>query len=311
MAEWHPDIEVSDRDVDELLRRAGIDASPARLLARGWDNLVWIVDTPGGQLLVRIPVREVGVAGARRERSVLPRLAALDLPLRIPAPVTILGASSAARWGGIAYPPVPGVESPLVDPSAIDTVRTGRRLGAFLAGLHAPGTVAIVDPDGELPVDPMGRADTALRVERTRSTFADLLPDELDGREQAALAALLDEALAEPLPAAGGKVLLHGDLHARHLLLAADGSDVLGVIDFGDCCRGPRANDLPGYWLLLDEAGRAAFHDLYGAVSPRELRHARVLAAMLAGMLVASAAESGVPGLRDGCRRQLARVLAG
>lgn len=310
MTEWHPDIVVADADVDDALRDAGLDGSPARVVSRGWDNVVWQVETCDGELLVRIPVREVGVPGALRERTVLPRLAQLTLPLRIPTPITVLQASARLRWGGIAYPPVPGTESPLVDPVTVDTRRVGRRLGAFLARLHSTEALAAVDPWRELPLDPMRRGDTAFRVEGTRATFAELLPDELDSDEQDVLDSLLASALADPIVVDPDPPLLHGDLHGRHLLLVPDGSDLVGVIDLGDCCRGPRATDLPAYWLLLDEPGRAAFHDTYGDVHEHELRHARVLAAMLAGMLVASAGDVDVPGLRDGCRRQLANVLA-
>lgn len=311
MAEWHPDIEVDDADVDEALRRAGIVAGPARVLARGWDNVAWLAPTRGsGDLLVRIPVRGIGVPGALRERELLPALAALDLPLALPSPITVLDAGDRLRWGGIAYPVVPGIECVLVDPRLLDTVTIGRSLGRFLARLHDPATLESMSPAVDLPLDPMRRADTAYRVDATRTAAAELLVGELDAPEAAILEDLLVEAAGHPLdPDAGPIVLAHGDLHARHLLLAPDGSDALGVIDFGDACRAPRAVDLPLLWMLLDGAGRDAFRSAYGDLREDELRHARVLAAMLAVMLFASADDVGIPGMRDACRRMLARVL--
>ena len=101
---------------------------------------------------------------------------------------------------------------------------------------------------GGLPVDPMGRADMARRVPKTREALASL---EAVGAwtAPAVVGRLLDEALE--LGPADGRVLLHGDLHVRHVLLD-DAGGPSAVIDWGDVCVGDPSIDLSLYWSLLD-----------------------------------------------------------
>ena len=88
------------------------------------------------------------------------------------------------------------------------------RLGAFLRELHD-----LRLPDAaELPVDPVGRADMALRARKTRVAIGQLAPGWAPRDTQ-----LVDYLLgrAEALPAPSAPVLVHGDLHARHVSSAA------------------------------------------------------------------------------------------
>jgi hypothetical protein len=81
-------------------------------------------------------------------------------------------------------------------------VEIGAELGRLLAVLHAPETVARIDPERALPVDFNRRADMAFRVPRTRERLA-----EFGWSETAEIAELLAEA--EALPASSGHVLVH------------------------------------------------------------------------------------------------------
>lgn len=98
-------------------------------------------------------------------------------------------------------------------------------------------------------------------------------------------------------------VVVHGDLHVRHLLVDGTGA-AAGVIDWGDVCRADPAVDLAIAFSGFDGAARAAFLTAYGPVSAeRELR-ARVLAVFLSAALAEYAAAEG----RD---RLLGEALAG
>lgn len=98
-------------------------------------------------------------------------------------------------------------------------------------------------------------------------------------------------------------VLVHGDLHVRHLLVDNEGN-ATGVIDWGDVCLADPAVDLALAYSAFGGAARAALLAQYGPVEPeRELR-ARALAIRLSVILAGYAAADARPAL-------LAESLAG
>jgi aminoglycoside phosphotransferase (APT) family kinase protein len=115
-------------------------------------------------------------------------------------------------------------------------------------------------------------------------------------------------ALPEPTAAA---VLIHGDLHIRHLLVdvTSAGARATGVIDWGDVGIGDPAVDLSfGYAAFAGDA-RRAFLDAYGDIDPeRELR-ARALAIRLSAILATYAHATGQNELADESLRGLERAV--
>jgi aminoglycoside phosphotransferase (APT) family kinase protein len=92
--------------------------------------------------------------------------------------------------------------------------------------------------------------------------------------------------------AAGTPVLVHGDLHARHLLVGAAGR-ATGVVDWGDLCLADPAVDLSLGFAAFSGRAREAFLAAYGPVdAERELR-ARALAVRLAALLARYASVEG------------------
>src|SRR5262245_9789499 len=136
MPEWDAEVEV--------------DASSTRLLGEGWDNSVWVVED---QWAFRFPRREVAVPLVARELAVLGLLAAL-VPVPVPAPWFVGEPSERFAWPFFGARLLGGLE--VAEAALIDAERDalGAPLGTFLGVLHAPGTLAAVDPDGRLPVDP-------------------------------------------------------------------------------------------------------------------------------------------------------------
>src|SRR5947207_1012617 len=100
----------------------------------------------------------------------------------------------------------------------------------------------------------------------------------------------LATALPLPVPVAelrgepDDRVVCHGDLHLRHLLVSEAG-DLAGVIDWIDVCRADACLDLLLYWGYLDEAGREAFLAEYGPVGDVRLLRARVITVSIWGAL--------------------------
>jgi aminoglycoside phosphotransferase (APT) family kinase protein len=265
---------------------AGVDVVP---LATGWDNSVVVV---GGEWAFRFPRRAVALPGVRREIAVLPRIAPL-LPLPVPVPEVVGSDDDPAEpWPFTGSRLLPGRE--LADAGLADDARVpaAAATGAFLRALHAPEVRAAVDV--ELPVDPLGRGHPAGRLAPTRAALDGLVAAGTWPGD-AAVDALLDRAaeLDEP---AGAPVLVHGDLHVRHLLVDGAGR-ASGVIDWGDLCLADPAVDLSLGYAAFPGAARAAFLDAYGPVdAERELR-ARALAVRLSALLVRYAAADARPAL--------------
>jgi aminoglycoside phosphotransferase (APT) family kinase protein len=288
--EWRAEVAVDAALVRRVLGEqfAELELGSVRLLGEGWDNSVWLVD---GRWVFRFPRREIAVPAVGRQVALLPRLAPL-LPLPIPKPVFAGLPSEDFHWPFFGTPFLPGWEAADASPSGDARARSARPLAEFLRLLHAPELLELDGVD-ELPVDPMGRADMALRVPRTRDRLDELrglglwdAPPEVES--------LLESASRIPPPPGLG--VAYGDLHIRHLLVADDGVPT-GVIDWDDLCRGDPAIDLMLVWSYLPPAARPDFLAAYGPVGDDQLVRARVLALFLCGSLAVYARHQGMHGL--------------
>ena len=229
LAEQHPDL-------------AG---QPVTLLANGWDNVVFRV---GGDLLARLPRREMGARLAVHEQRWLPALAP-RLPLPIPAPVRTGRPGLGYPWPWSIVPFLPGevaASTPPADPGAAAV-----SLGRFLAALHMPAP-----PDA--PENPFRGVPLADRTDTVMQNLS-LVADQVDVR---AVRRMWAAALAAPRWRQP-PVWVHGDLHPANILVH-DGR-ISGVIDFGDLTAGDPAADLSVGWMLLPAGWHQAFRDSAGA----------------------------------------------
>jgi aminoglycoside phosphotransferase (APT) family kinase protein len=162
-------------------------------------------------------------------------------------------------------------------------MRLAQDLGAFLATLH--GLVAPVELIDV--VDPNQRADMTVRVPRARDMIDRVRSDCPDAvcAEPILIAA---EALA-PDPR---RVLSHGDLHLRQILVT-DVGRLSGVVDWVDICVAPPSLDLSVLWSLFSPRERSTFLTAYGPADPDTLLRARVLAMFLSAALAAYARDHG------------------
>jgi aminoglycoside phosphotransferase (APT) family kinase protein len=286
--EWSPEVTVDP----ELARQVICDqfheipAKRLRLIGAGWDATVYLVDETW---VFRFPRRETAVAGIEREIAVVPRLTALPLP--IPVPHFIGTRSSLYPWPFFGARYIAGRE--LAEIALDDRAREalGSALGRFLRSLHDPVRLPLLAD--LLPVDPMGRSDMPHRTERTRARLAEIGQIGL-WPTPPSVAAILGTALE--LPSAPATAVVHGDLHVRHVLVAADGNP-MGVIDWGDVCRSDPSIDFSLYWSLLPPAGREALRDAYGPLSEEQLLRARVLSLFLNATLAIYAHAEGLHAL--------------
>jgi aminoglycoside phosphotransferase (APT) family kinase protein len=269
-------------------------------LGIGFDNTVYLVD---GTWVFRFPRREVAVALIDRELAVLPGLAG-RLPLPVPVPELVGRPGGDYPWPFWGARLVPGRELAAAEVPGGDRAELGAQVGAFLQALHDP--VVARDLGGALPHDPMRRGTPSTRGPSARANL-----DRLAARGCWDLGSAVDRAVnevitaADPLPAPSGEpVLVHGDLHLRHLLVLSDGR-AGGVIDWGDSCLADPALDLSLAYAAFAGPARTALLAAYGrpVAEERELR-ARVLAVNLCSALADYADLEGHRGL-------LAEALAG
>ncbi len=304
MPEWSAEIELDEAGVRALLGAQFPDVSLGGLapFATGWDNALWVT---GEGIAFRFPRRGIAIGGVEREIAVLPALALL-LPLPIPVPAWIGEPSEAYPWPFFGARLIAGREIADVDTGGARPA-LGAALGGFLRALHEP---VVLDALGTgLPRDPMGRADMAVRVPRTRDRLA-----ALEGAGLWSVPPDTDELLdaAERLSPSDGAALVHGDLHVRHVLLD-DGGVPSGVIDWGDLCVADPAVDLALYWSVLDGGGRQAFRAAYGdaRLTEERLLRARVLALFLDAALATYAHDTGNAPLLAATLAGLDRTLDG
>jgi aminoglycoside phosphotransferase (APT) family kinase protein len=297
MPRWDAEIEVDQALARTLIRDRfpELETRSLELLGAGWDNTVWAT---GDGVAFRFPRRAMAVPGIAREIALLPQIAP-RVPQPIPDAAYPGAPSSLFPWPWFGSHVIEGRE--IAQGGLADGARMqfAHDLGVFLRCLHGLSLPEL----GDLPFDPVGRADMAARVPATRSALEEL---DRSGETNARAAEILAEA--EMLPISQECVLVHGDLHLRHALIDADGR-LSGVIDWGDICRAPAAVDLSLYWSLFSPAGRQVFRDAYGCLSHAALLTARVLALFLNAVLAAYAHDLGIPGLEAEARSGVERAL--
>ena len=103
--------------------------------------------------------------------------------------------------------------------------------------------------------------------------------------------------------------MLHGDLHAAHVLVTEDG-DATGVIDWGDVCVGDPAIDVSIAFGALAGPARAAFLAAHGALDAATELRARAIALTLATTLLAYALDQRLSHVEAECRRALVAAVS-
>jgi aminoglycoside phosphotransferase (APT) family kinase protein len=302
MPEWDPEVRVDTERARDLIEAQfpELRGAPVRELATGWDNIVHLVDD---RWVFRFPQREIAVAGVHREIATLGRLAP-NLPLPIPEPRFIGAPTDDYAWPWFGAGHITGTE--IAEAGVADVARgeAAAAVGRFLGALHGNELASRVA--SSLPVDPMRRADMAVRVPRTRQRIEDLVARGL-WTPTAGVENLLVEA--SRVPPSSTTVVVHGDLHARHVLLHGGGA-AAGVIDWGDVCAGDPSIDLSIAFGTFAGDARDALLDAYGPIDGRTELRARTVAVFFGAALLAYAAERGMDALRDESERSLERAVA-
>ncbi|PFG40015.1 aminoglycoside phosphotransferase (APT) family kinase protein [Georgenia soli] len=242
---------VAEVDVDESLVRhllgeqhADLAALPLRLVANGWDNVLWRL---GEDLAVRVPRRRQAAALVEHEQRWLPELAP-RLPVPVPVPVRTGGPTAGYPWHWSVVPWLAG--SPAAHVPAAERDATAEQLAEFVLALHIPAP-----PDA--PHNPVRGVPLSSREDAVRERLA------TGAVPHAARVEGLWEELVRVPHWEGPPSWVHGDLHPANLLLDAAGG-LAAVLDFGDMTAGDPATDLATAWLTLDAPARRRFADALG-----------------------------------------------
>jgi len=263
---------AAERHIDDALVRGllqeqhpDLAALPLELMDTGWDNVMFRL---GDEFVVRVPRRSEADPLIEHEQAWLPSLAS-RLPIPIPAPVRVGLASDVFPWPWSILPWLPGTTADQDAPSADQAAP----LANFLLALHQPApTDAPVNVVRGVPL-----SDRASSVEERL--------DRLRAKTDAMTRTVLDVWRgALEAPEATRVHWLHGDLHARNVLV--DAGTISGIIDWGDITSGDAATDLASIWMLLDDAdARAECLALY-APSPERLARAKGWAVLFGAVLL-------------------------
>lgn len=230
---------------DDLVRRLIADQHPdladrsLALVANGWDNVIFRL---GGDLVVRLPRRQLGADLVLNEQRWLPGLVG-RLPIPIAAPVRTGGPAFGYPWAWSICAWFDGEVA--ADTSLADPTLEAQRLGGFVAALHGvPAADAPENPHRGQPIDELRG-----RVETNIARLGRVIDTDTIGRHAAQLCDV-DDWVGEP-------VLLHGDLHSANLIVS--GGAIAAVLDFGDITSGDPACDLAVAWMLFGDADREVF----------------------------------------------------
>lgn len=216
-------------------------------LDSGFDNEMYRL---GEELLVRMPRRQVANELVRNEQRWLPALAE-QLDITIPAPLHVGVPALGYPWSFSVLPWIVGEAADLGYPKATQA----GRLASCLKTLHQIKTPASTQaPENSLRGVPLAERRQVIeeRIGRLRKAneFA-------KGLER-----VWHEALSAPVTQQS--VWLHGDLHARNVLV--NNGELVALIDWGDVTAGDAATDLASLWMLFtDDASRNAALQEYGA----------------------------------------------
>lgn len=251
------EIEIDADFVRELLAAQQPDLAPLPVQAinAGWDNAMFRL---GDDLAVRLPRRQAAAKLIENEQTWLPQIAER---LSLPAPVPLRCGQPTEKypWRWSVLPWLQGTSANLQPPHE----NQAQAFAQFLRTLHAPAPENA--PRNEWRGVPIRQRAENIgeRLQRLAAKTNLITP---------AIFRLWDLALSAPESAQA--CWLHGDLHARNILV--HNGAISGIIDWGDITAGDAATDLAAIWMLFESAAAraAALHE-YTHISEATLQRAK------------------------------------
>ncbi len=283
---WQAEQSVSPELAIQLIQTQFPALAPVTLefLGEGWDNIAYRANQ---KFVFRFPRRQIAVDLIELESSVLPQIAD-KLPLPIPSPIFLGKPSGEYAWPFSGYEILPGQTACRARLSREERYELAKPLAQFLKALHAIKTGA--------PDDKMGRLDVETRWPKTHQNLTQIAQLGLLA-DTKPLFDLLD-SLQNIRDPGQQKVLCHGDLYARHLLINSE-RKLGGVIDWGDVHVGNPAVDLAVIFSFLPPEAKFIFLETYGPIDANTERLALFRALFSASVLALYAHDTNDQDLLD------------
>ncbi|HEY9639833.1 MAG TPA: aminoglycoside phosphotransferase family protein [Coleofasciculaceae cyanobacterium] len=261
------EIEIDVSIVSNLLAEQHPDLAhlPLQRVDAGWDNVMFRL---GDQWSVRLPRRQMAATLIKNEQIWLPQLP--KLPISIPTPYRIGQPALDYPWCWSILPWLPGATADQQEPDA----NQAQRFAAFLRSLHIPApSNAPCNPFRGVPLQHRAAA-VAERIQQLERKTNLITP---------AVKRIWNQALNAPIDVE--PTWLHGDLHARNILV--ERGLITGIIDWGDLTAGDRATDLAAIWMLFSSqnARQQAIAE-YAIASEATLQRAKGWAVMFGVLLL-------------------------
>jgi aminoglycoside phosphotransferase (APT) family kinase protein len=252
-----PEYKIDATLVHDLLTAQHPDLAhlPVHLVDAGWDNAMFRL---GDRHVVRLPRRQVAATLIEHEQTWLPQIAK-HLSIPVPTPERLGAPTPVYPWRWSILPWLPGVAADQEEPQADQA----KRFALFLRSLHRPAPTNA--PINAVRGVPLFHRESAIaeRLQRLE-TKTNLITAEIKQ--------VWNQALNAPI--ADQATWLHGDLHARNVLV--ENGVITGVIDWGDITSGDIATDLASIWMLFSsQHARWSAIAEYANVSEATLQRAK------------------------------------
>lgn len=278
--QWDAEQSVVPELATKLIETQFLELAPVslELFGEGWDNIAYFVNQ---KFVFRFPRRQISVDLINIENSLLANLAN-QLPLPIPNPIYIGKPSEDYAWPFSGYQILEGQTACRAHLTHEERSKLAKPLAEFLKALHAIKSGA--------PDDQLRRLDVEMRYPKAHANLSQieklgLLPDMKPLFER--LESFKHIRNTSPL-----KVLCHGDLYARHLLISPE-RKLCGIIDWGDAHLGNPAVDLSIVYSFLPPSARASFWEIYGTPDFNTQKLAEFRALFSASQIVVYAHDVG------------------
>ena len=273
---WDAELSLSIDEVRDLITSQFpvFSGASIREYGKGWDNTAYLVNK---EFVFRLPRREEAVPLMDMEMQILPVLAP-QISIQVPYPEFLGKACSNFPWPFSGYRLIQGELACSANLSREERRSWTAPLASFLKKLHR-----IQLPSSfSLPRDQFNKSVPLVQIDEARVNFKKLYKDgilpETSNWEQ-----LLQEVFESS--ASREKVLCHGDLYCRHLLLDSD-RKLTGVIDWGDMHLGDPACDLSVVFTFLPPECWEEFRSEYGLIHAETWSLARLRAMYATSILM-------------------------
>lgn len=262
------ELEIDTALVYSLLEDQHPDLAhlPVHLVDAGWDNAIFRL---GDQLSVRLPRRKAAASLIENEQIWLPQLAD-QLPIAVPTPYRLGKPALGYPWRWSVLPWLAGTTADQDEP----LTNQAPGFASFLRSLHIPAPPNA--PHSVFRGVPLHQRAASVEERMQRlETKTNLISSQIRNSWNQAVNVPIDVSAK----------LLHGDLHARNILV--ENGVITGIIDWGDITSGDIATDLAAIWMIFsDHNARQRAIAAYGNISNATLQRAKGWAIFFGVMLL-------------------------